>query len=260
LARKTSLTKKADQAGACDDPEGIPRGHTCILAATPAHPCLTGSVHLMCPGGSASIAQHSKLKVGCQVCGGITSQQGDIDSRVGRIEVEISWGPNILDGVVNEDVIKGYEIYAVTSCRERTGVALAKILPLQGTPSTSSIQTGKCCDTAMYKANVISQLPPGVTSQSFMVVPLTSIGPLDAGWVTPEIDDFAEGGQSNAAIPGKASSMQEQGQSQDYQSQKDQNQEEASTKKKKAVADSANGLKTMTTLFALAVSRACLLH
>jgi hypothetical protein len=50
---------------------------------------------------------------------------------------------------------------------------------------------------------VRSQLPAGLDKQSFMVVPLTSIGPLDVGWITPAIvDDTSAQGQGNA--PGKA--------------------------------------------------------
>jgi len=254
--------------------------------------------------------------------------------------------------MVNEEVIEGYAVYKVNSCHERQGMALTTITASKG------IQGSKCCDSDTYKVNVLAQLPPGVTSQSFVVVPLTSIGALDVGWVTDEIDD--SGAPIGKASAPAASSMQEQGQSQinqdtllgpceaicsaagcslssnqignagagvsdecekdtggscnllsceehrgptdcvggsisndgvqekrclckkDYCASngvcyptgpQDLNKEEcrkcaecldaeaSSTQSpKKAQADSANGLKAMTTLFALAVSSACLLH
>jgi hypothetical protein len=250
LASKTSLTKKFinsthQQTGACDDPEGIPRGHTCILKPTPTHACFTGEVQLHCPSGSSDVEQYSKLKVGCQVCG--ASHTGDFDSRAGRLEVQIFWGPNTLDGFVNEEVIEGYAVFAA-ECRERQGDALATIPAKTNTRD----KTQECCNHEMYQTTVQFQLPPGVTSKVFMVVPLTSIGPLDAGWVTSEIEDSVEEGQTrppsvSTAMKGQASTIPG-------------SDREASAKQKKAQADSANGLKAMTTLFALAVSRACLLH
>jgi len=120
----------------------------------------------------------------------MTSDTGDIDSRAGHIAVQISWGPNTFDGIINELSIGilGYAVYAVDECGERKGKVLALIAAL-------GIQEGTehCCNKGMYEATVLSQLPDGVTNQSFMVVPVTSIGALDLGWVTSTIVDTENG-------------------------------------------------------------------
>jgi hypothetical protein len=125
-----------------------------------------------------------KFNTHCQVCGGVTADAGDVDHREGTIEVKISWGPNSFDGVINEIGvgILGYAVYAVSDCGEKQGTALATIKAL-GVPE------GGCCEKRMYEATIMSQTY-GVTKQSFMVVPLTSIGAMDVGWVTIAIDDY----------------------------------------------------------------------
>jgi hypothetical protein len=77
----------------------------------------------------------------------------------------------------------GYAVYAVNGCGEKTGTALATIKAL-GVPA------GGCCQQNMYKATILEELAGGVTSMAFMVVPLTSIGALDVGWVTNAVYDW----------------------------------------------------------------------
>jgi hypothetical protein len=122
-----------------------------------------------------------------QVCGGtVKTELGDMDSRQGWIETTITWGPNSVDGKINELSIGilGYSVFATNECGEKIGNDLATV-------SALGIQSGTqpCCNTNMYEATVRSQLPYGVTKQAFMVVPLTSIGALDVGWATSEIVD-----------------------------------------------------------------------
>jgi hypothetical protein len=145
-----------------------------------------------------------KLQTHCQVCGGVTSDAGDIDSRVGHIEVEVSWGPNAFDGIIAEQSIGilGYAVYAANECGERQGLPLATVQSLG-----ILMGTEQCCDTNKYKVTVRSQVSFGVTKQSFMVVPLTAIGPLDVGWVTSAIVDApvnATATQVGASASGKA--------------------------------------------------------
>jgi hypothetical protein len=191
LASKTTLTKERNQMGSCDDPKGISKGHTCDLTPNyvgelgiPTHPCFTGSVGLYCPIESNVLNRISMLQVHCQVCGGLTSRAGDTDSRTGHMEVQLTWGPNMIDGVIDESAISGYAVYAANDCGERQGDALATITAL-GIPEGGEV----CCNNELYQANVRSKLPDGVTSQSFMVVPLTSLGALDVGWVSSRVVD-----------------------------------------------------------------------
>jgi len=105
----------------------------------------------------------------------------------------------MLDGRIDESAISGYAVYAVNWCGEREGDALATVTAL-------GIQKGtqQCCNDEMYKANVLAKLPEGVMSQSFMVVPLTSIGALDVGWVTYAIADFTDGKMPTPAVANSA--------------------------------------------------------
>merc|ERR1719191_2347591 len=185
LASKTVLTKEVNQAGECDNPDGIPKGHTCIMAPI-THPCVTESVLLTCPTDNNVIGSTGKIQTKCQVCGGVMSEYGDVDPRPGHIEVEISWGPNSFEGVINEQSvgILGYAVYAVNECGEREGTVLATV-----TAYDIQVGTQPCCEKGMYVATIQLTLPDGGTSKSFMVVPLTSIGALDVGWVTTPVAD-----------------------------------------------------------------------
>jgi hypothetical protein len=164
----------------------------------------------MCPGESSNMITSQKLQTHCQVCGGVTSEAGDIDYRAGYIEVKISWGPNSFDGIINELIvgILGYAVYATNECGEKQGGALATV-------AAKGVPEGGCCEKAMYEETIFWEPPAGVSSQSFMVVPLTSIGALDVGWVTSAIYDFCGNGtvcaanQTNGATVASASSPQD---------------------------------------------------
>jgi len=195
VANKTSLTNLAGQTSAndlekCSDE--VLGGITCILSPV-THACVTGSVSMTCPVNSTietnlggGLEVNSQLQNHCEVCGGVTS--GDFDSREGEMEVQISWGPNTFDGVIDElsSGILGYAVFAVNECGQQEGDALATIGAL-------GIQQGtmNCCEEEMYWVTVRGQLPDGVTSLAFMVVALTSIGALPAGWITSKVVDVA---------------------------------------------------------------------
>jgi len=171
----------------CGDTLGIPKGHTCVMKPI-THPCMDNQVYFTCGTVDTNIVVNDKMVAHCTVCGGKTSILGDVDPRAGHIEVQISWGPNSFDGVINElgVGILGYAVYAVTDCGEKTGQVLATVQSINvGTTET-------CCEPEMYGATIVYQLALGQTSQSFMVVPLTSIGALDAGWVTGPIVDSTQ--------------------------------------------------------------------
>jgi hypothetical protein len=206
VASKTTLTKDVgDPTNTCDDPEGIPKGHICVLQAV-NHPCLSGMVALSCPGDSSTIVKSQKIQTHCQICGGVVSDTGDSDSREGFLEVELSWGPNSFDGNIDETTVGifGYAVYTVNECGERTGQALTTI-PAIGI----DVGTQSCCNTKLYKATIITPLYPGVTSQAFMVAPLTSVGAMDVGWVTSPIVDVVPTSTTTTpaaapAVPSKA--------------------------------------------------------
>jgi hypothetical protein len=226
----------------------------------------------------------SKIQMHCEVCG--ATEGGDLDAREGYVEFDITWGPNTFDGAIAELSvgILGYAVFAVNECGERTGLALATVNALGVLDGAEP-----CCDLYKYWVTVRSILPQGQTYQTFMVVPLTSIGALDVGW-TATVNDYypTVGGPVPAGVmgatvgapvgprpapapppavapaaPGAPSApapSAPSGTRAPPSVTRDVLQQVSTTTQKKAQADHANGLKAMTTLFALAVSRACLLH
>jgi hypothetical protein len=205
LAEKTTLTKDADQMApniegipqTCTDPGGLPKGHICQLTPT-NHPCLSGTVALMCPGDSSDMLVSQKIQTHCQICHGVTAEAGDTDSREGYIELTISWGPNVFDGVIDELTpgIFGYAVYVISECGGRQGQALATIPAIGIIPGMET-----CCNTKIYSSTVLTQVVPGATTTSFGVFPLTSIGAMDVGWVTSPIVDAVPTSTTTTAPP-----------------------------------------------------------
>jgi len=94
----------------------------------------------------------------------------------------------------------GYAVYAVDDCGEKEGGVLATVDSLDVGP------TETCCEPEMYGATITSVLGAGVTQQAYMVVPVTSIGALDAGWTTAPVIDSTQGSQVvNRAVVSEAS-------------------------------------------------------
>lgn len=218
-------------------------------------------------GGGLEFA--SKIQMHCEVCG--ATEGGDLDAREGHIEVDIAWGPNTFDGAIAELSvgILGYGVFAVNECGERTGLALATVNALGVLDGAES-----CCDLYKYWVTVRSILPQGQTYQTYMVVPLTAIGALDVGWSATVNDYWPQvggpvpagvmaqtvgevSGPRPAPAPAPPSTTKAPAPS---TTEEDLLQKATTPKKKRAEADHANGLRGMTTLFVLAVTRACLLH
>ena len=126
---------------------------------------LAWTVYFTCPTDDTTIIQTGQMVSHCQVCGGKVSILGDVDPRPGHIEVQISWGPNSFDGVINElgVGILGYAVYAVDDCGEKEGGVLANVDSLDVGP------TETCCELEMYGATITSVLGAGVTQQAYMV-------------------------------------------------------------------------------------------
>ena len=92
--------------------------------------------------------------------------------RPGHIEVQISWGPNSIDGIIHElgIGILGYAVYAVDGCGEKTGPVLASVTSLAVAAGTAT-----CCDSEMYGATVTSVLGHFQYQQSYMVPSVAKI-------------------------------------------------------------------------------------
>lgn len=108
----------------------------------------------------------------------------DTDPRQGYIAGNITFGPNALDGYVDEDPIFSYSIYWVDSCGVPHGNPLARI-PKRPRANLSDV----CCSSEVYKAEVRAKIP--YDSERLVIVPVTSAGPLPVGELTDVIADYA---------------------------------------------------------------------
>lgn len=115
---------------------------------------------------------------------------------MGWIAGNISFGPNAVDGYVDEDPVFSYAIYFVDACRVPIGEPVATVPKRPGVPNY-------CCQDDSYRAEVIHRLPAG--SDRLVIVPLTSAGPLLVGKLTEIIIDYVVNktvliGKTNGAV------------------------------------------------------------
>jgi len=116
----------------------------------------------------------------CRVCG-IATQLNDTDPRPGWIAGNISFGPNAVDGYVDEAPVISYAVYFVDGCGVPFGRAVASVPKRAGVPDY-------CCLNDAYIAEVVTRIPAG--SERLVIVPLTSAGPLLVGELTEIVADW----------------------------------------------------------------------
>lgn len=112
---------------------------------------------------------------------GIGIQLNDTDPRPGFIAGNISFGPNALDGYVDEAHINAYLVYFVDACGLPVGNAVSTVPKRSGVPDY-------CCLDDAYMAEVVAEIPDN--SDRLVIVANTSIGPLTVGELTDVIADF----------------------------------------------------------------------
>lgn len=116
----------------------------------------------------------------CRVCG-IAVQLNDTDPRPGYIAGNISFGPNALDGYVDEGPVTGYDVYFVDGCGLPIGLPVATVPKREGV-------VDYCCQADAYLAEVTARVP--WNSDRLVIVPVTSAGPLSVGELTDFISDW----------------------------------------------------------------------
>jgi len=89
---------------------------------------------------------------------------------------------------VDEDPIVSYSVYFVDGCGLPMGDPVATVPKQSGVYDTSLPSHNWCCQNDAYRAEVIERIPPG--SGRFVIVPVTSTGPLSVGELTDFINDF----------------------------------------------------------------------
>lgn len=142
-----------------------------------------------CPVDNSIHAEPSLAKghfsIRCRVCGFASAAPNDFDERDGYISTELRFGPNALDGAVDEAEVLGYSVFMTDVCGHKMGAAVASVQASNMPPST----TGTCCQPDVYKVTFTAQLPFNTSRMALMVVPNTTAGLLPVGAFTSLVVD-----------------------------------------------------------------------
>lgn len=164
-------------------------GSICI-AQTHDHVCVTPSnLTFSCPKSNL-VEREPQLESGnyslrCRVCGMLDDRPLDTDPTEGRIVTTLFFGPNALEGSVDEDVVLGYSVYFADNCSRKIGETIAYVAK-RGLPPTP------CCQFDAYTVELDVPYPENETNVSLMVVPYTTVGDLTSGMTTFEIVDYID--------------------------------------------------------------------
>jgi len=160
-----------------------------------------------CPVDNPSHTEPSLAKghfsIRCRVCGIASAAPNDFDERDGYISTELRFGPNALDGAVDEAEVLGYYLFMTDACGHKMGAAVASVQASSMPPSTA----GTCCQPDVYKVTFTAQLPFNTSRMAIMVVPNTTGGLLPVGACTSPVVDRRPPVQAatSKGIVGKAS-------------------------------------------------------
>lgn len=130
--------------------------------------------------------------VKCKVCGvDEPSSLKDLDKRAGYIKTNVKFGPNVLNGIVDESAIDGYRIYFVSSCSKKVSDDSTYVAKRNHGRAGDSVDSVCQCATSTYRATVTGQLHEDVEeAPRLMIVPVLTGGTdLPMGVTTPAIED-----------------------------------------------------------------------
>jgi len=108
----------------------------------------------------------------------------DTDSRPGYVSSVLRFGPNAVNGEVNERGILGYAAFMIDDCGRTMGDPVAVV---SRRASTYTL----CCQHDVYSVPFTAVLPVNVTGVAIMVLPNTTAGLLPIGETTNVIEDLA---------------------------------------------------------------------
>lgn len=135
-----------------------------------------------------------RFDVRCRVCGLGGPAPLDQDCREGFVDTYLSFGPNSVDGLVDETLVTGYAVVVVdgdcgTTVRGQTKLsAPVAVLAKSVWGRRSSVDLCGCVPDA-YRVRVSVALPEGSEAVKFMILPNTSVGLMPVGVTTPLVLD-----------------------------------------------------------------------
>eukprot|EP00928_Gymnodinium_smaydae_P043151 TRINITY_DN28972_c0_g1_i2.p1 TRINITY_DN28972_c0_g1~~TRINITY_DN28972_c0_g1_i2.p1 ORF type:complete len:432 (+),score=43.59 TRINITY_DN28972_c0_g1_i2:238-1533(+) len=148
-----------------------------------ANPCVSeGSIAFRCPCDGVVDDVYPNLispSVTCKPCA-VAASVMDMDLAEGAFAGELVFGPNMRGGLVDENIIEGYQIFIVDVNGQKMGDPVATV------PSRNI--TSSCCEHDRYSVPIsLYEMPMG--SDRFMVVAWSSIwGALPTGVFVPIVD------------------------------------------------------------------------
>lgn len=154
------------------------------------------------PSPAEPVLAEGQFSIRCRVCALASAAPSDSDEREGYISTELQFGPNSLDGAVDEAEVLGYSVFMTDDCGLRMGAAVAAVQASSTPPPTA----GGCCQPDVYRVSFTAQLPFNISSVAFMVVPNTSAGLLPVGPRTSPVVDNRPPDQVGKGLIGKLSS------------------------------------------------------
>ena len=123
-----------------------------------------GTYSFFCPqaAGLSTDLYGQEAYIQCKVCG--TGGFTDTDATTGTYTGSVTFGPNMLDGVVDESMLDSYAVFGVDDC----GAIVSGMLGW--TYKSSSSET--CCDSTKYSISISVSSP---SYSKIMVVPASGL-------------------------------------------------------------------------------------
>lgn len=185
-----------DLGGSCAN---VPAGDSCTaVAGSNAHRCIEpGQIKFTCPAGNVVnsgpylVSEHA---VRCRVCS-VSAHVADENPAKDYFSGTIQWGPNMINGTVDETMIDRYYVLIVDDCDVVRSVAGML-------PKRTGLRTG-CCEADAYKLKVQVALPPKYHRFSIMAVKDATPKFIVQGGLTsgPIIDSLGKSTTSGVSSP-----------------------------------------------------------
>lgn len=155
------------------------------------HVCVTpGNLTFSCPAYNTverePIFESGNVTLKCRVCGMLETNLTDVDPRDGVFKSILYFGPNALEGFVDENIVLGYYIFFADNCSRKIGQAVDYV------EKSDVAYPSSCCQYDAYAVEIDVELPQNFTNVTLMVVPNTAAGELSVGMTTDPLVDFYE--------------------------------------------------------------------
>mmetsp|Transcript_88141 Transcript_88141/g.273945 ORF Transcript_88141/g.273945 Transcript_88141/m.273945 type:complete len:158 (-) Transcript_88141:90-563(-) len=118
----------------------------------------------------------------------------DADRRPGFISTILRFGPNAVNGTINETGIVGYSVFLLDSCGRRSGAPVASVAAQPQAP------VQPCCQHDTYTVQFTAPLPIGYAGAALTVIPQTTAGLLPIGLVSEFVTDDTSAGAGLVAV------------------------------------------------------------